>query len=127
MNVRHFLFWLPMIPLAFVNASLREIVLRKHFSEITAQQLSTITLLLFCFVYTWFVFSKLRILSSRQALLVGISWMALTVIFEFSLGLLLKHPLEELLANYDIAKGKLWPVFLVGLSLMPYFCLKVKS
>ena len=127
MNVRHFLFWLPMILLAFVNASLREIVLRKYFSEITTQQISTITLLLFCFAYTWFAFPKLHILSSRQALLAGISWVALTVIFEFSLGLLLKHPLEELLANYNIVKGKLWPVFLVGLSLMPYFCLKVKS
>ncbi len=127
MNVKLLLYWLPMIPIAFVNAAIRETLFARYVSETSAQQLSTITLVIFCFIYTWFVFPRLLIQNTSPALVTGIIWAVLTVLFEFSLGLMLKHPLQELLANYNIAEGRLWPLFLICLSLMPYTCLKIKS
>lgn len=127
MNGKLLLYWLPMIPIAFVNAAIRETLFARYVSETSAQQLSTITLVIFCFIYTWFVFPRLLIQNTSPALVTGIIWAVFTVLFEFSLGLMLKHPLQELLANYNIAEGRLWPLFLICLSLMPYTCLKIKS
>ncbi len=111
-----------MITLAFVNAALRELVLVKYFAELPAHQLSTITLMLFCAVYTWFIFPLLRITSNNQALRVGLFWMILVVLFEFSLGLIANQDWRKLIAAYNIFAGRIWLVFVFWILLLPFFC-----
>lgn len=120
MNIKHFLLWLPMIAIAFANATLRELVFTKRFSEILSHQLSTLTLILFCAVYVRMVFVQLDIGSAKQALMIGFVWMMMTVIFEFTLGRLTNKSWEYLLQNYNILTGHIWPVFLLALFLLPY-------
>lgn len=127
MNLKHFLLWLPMILLAFANAGLRELVIIKYFDDLKAHQLSTITLIILCLTYVGIVFPYLRIQSSRQALLLGFVWMLLTVLFEFTLGLIMNNSWRELLQNYDLMAGKIWLVFLLSLFLMPYLFYKLKN
>src|SRR5690349_9045788 len=110
--VKIFLFWLPMILIAFANATLREMILTRHFSGFRANQLSTVTLIILCSVYTWCIFSKLPVNTYKQALWIGSIWMILTVIFEFALGRLTKKTWQELLQNYDLMHGYIWPLFL---------------
>ena len=86
MHIKYFLFWLPMIILAFANAGLREMILIKHFSESGAQQLSTLSLIILCAIYTWFILPALNIGSVGQAFLIGLIWVVLTIAFEFTLG-----------------------------------------
>jgi hypothetical protein len=121
MNLKLFLFWLPMILLAFVNAALRELIFAKYFNDLLAHQLSTLTLVILCLIYVGIVFPYLHIRSTRQALLTGFVWMILTVLFEFALGRIMNHSCEELLQNYDLMAGKIWVLFLFCLMLMPYF------
>ena len=71
MTLKYFLFWLPMIAIAFANATLRQLVFIKYFNELTAHQLSTITLIILCTIYVGFVFPFLNIQTSKQALLIG--------------------------------------------------------
>ena len=120
METEHFLLWLPMIGLAFVNATLRELVLKKHFSEMRAHQLSTVTLMVICGVYGLLIFRLLKLEDAGQALLVGFVWMLLTVLFEFTLGKILNQSWTQLLEQYNLKKGHLWPVFLLFLLLLPY-------
>jgi len=120
MSIKHFLFWLPMIVLAFANATLRELVLIKHFSEFRAHQLSTITLIILCSVYVWFVFPLLNIQNSKQAFIIGFVWMLLTVAFEFSLGRLTNKSWAYLLRDYNLFAGRIWLLFLVCLFILPY-------
>lgn len=56
MAIKQLLFWLPMIIIAFANATLRELVFIKYYSEMRAHQLSTITLIFLCVIYTGFIF-----------------------------------------------------------------------
>ncbi len=119
MEIKHFLLWLPMIIIAFINATLRELFLIKEFSEFRAHQLSTLTLILFCSIYIWFVFPYLNIQNSKQALLIGFSWVLLTVVFEFSLGRLSNKSWDYLLQNYNILEGYIWLLFLICLLLLP--------
>lgn len=118
--IRYFLLWLPMIVLAFANATLRELVFVKHFKELRAHQLSTLTLILLCAVYTGALFSLLHIKNTSQALLAGAIWVVLTVLFEFSLGRFVNRTWASLLQDYNIAAGRIWLLFLICLFLMPW-------
>ena len=58
--------------------------------------------------------------SARQALEVGVAWLALTIAFEFGFGRLVAHTSwRELLADYDLRKGRLWPLVLAWIALGP--------
>lgn len=122
------LLWLPMIVIAFANAMIREKIFINHFTEVRAHQLSTITLIFFCSIYTWFVYSRLQIQSSKQAVLVGFVWMLLTIVFEVMLGRLTHKSWSFILRDYNILAGRLWPVFLLVLLMLPWFvhCFKRK-
>ena len=127
MIVRYFLLWLPMIALAFANAALRELVLARRFSDLRAHQLSTITLMIFCMIYITLIFPVLRLENKTQALLAGVMWMVLTVLFEFSLGRLLMRSWTELLQQYNLTSGHIWPVFLLCLLLLPFLLYSIRQ
>lgn len=120
MELRHFLLWLPMIAIAFANASLRELFFVKHFSDLRAHQLSTITLIILCAVYIWLVLPQLHIQNTGQAILIGFVWVLLTVAFEFSLGRITGKSWDYLLRDYNILAGRIWSIFLICLFLLPY-------
>jgi hypothetical protein len=114
------LLWLPMIMIAFANATLREGFFIKYYNESLAHQLSTITLIILCGIYVWFIFPLLNIRNSRQSLFIGLLWVLLTVAFEFSLGRLTNKSWAYLLRDYNLVAGRIWSVFLLCLFLFPY-------
>lgn len=126
MLLRVFLFWLPMIVIAFANATLRELALVKIYEQGRADQLSTLTLAILCAVYVWFVFRFLNIQHSGQVWLAGLIWMLLTIAFESILGRLTHKPWSELLQQYNVFAGRLWPLFLLWLFLLPYLVYLLK-
>jgi hypothetical protein len=109
-----------MIAIAFANATIRELIFIRQFNTLRAHQLSTITLIILCSIYIYFVFPYLRIYSGRQALLIGLLWVILTTLFEFGLGRITKKPWSELLEQYDLSAGQIWPIFLLALLILPY-------
>lgn len=119
MLLRQILLWLPMIVIAFANAALRELFLNKYFTELRANQFSTLTLILFCSVYIWLVFPSLNIQDQKHALFVGALWTSLTVMFEFSMGLLTHKSWSFMLNNYNLLQGHIWPLFLIWLFFLP--------
>ncbi|MDX5420165.1 MAG: hypothetical protein LPK09_13200 [Hymenobacteraceae bacterium] len=127
MSAIQLLLWLPMIVIAFANATLRELVFSKTMSGLRAHQLSTVTLMVLCSIYVYFVFQLLDIQSSRQALLIGFVWVLLTMAFEFSLGRLTKKSWSYLLQDYNIMAGHIWPLFLLWLFLLPYMIYIIKN
>lgn len=119
MVLRIFLYWLPMVALAFLNAAIRETLLVTYFHQTEANQLSTLTLLLLCSTYLVIIFGRLKLKSYPQTWLAGFLMMIFTMVFEFALGLSLGHPFNKLLSQYDLAGGQLWPLFLLGIFVLP--------
>lgn len=120
MIIKHFLLWLPMIVIAFINATLRQLVFVKHVSELKAHQLSTITLIILCSLYVWIIFPFLNIQNAKQALLTGLLWTILTITFEFTLGRLTSKSWSYLLEDYNVITGHIWLLFIIYLFLLPY-------
>ena len=58
--------------------------------------------------------------SRSEALKVGGIWLALTTAFEFSFGRAIAgKPWPELLADYNLSRGRLWPVVLAWIAAGP--------
>lgn len=116
-----------MILVAFANATLRELVFIKHHSEFRAHQLSTITLIILCTVYTWLISPRLNIQNSKQAFGIGFIWVLLTVAFEFLLGRLANKSWEYLFQNYNLFAGRVWVIFIFCLFILPYSVYVVRN
>ena len=64
--------------------------------------------------------------SRRQVTVLAIVWLALTLAFEFSIGHWVdKKSWADLLANYNVLKGRLWPVVLASLVAAPFLWCRV--
>ena len=114
------LLWVGLLFLAIINGALRDFTYLKTLGEHRAHQLSTILLLLLISVYSYFVFGYWNLGSQREAILVGVLWLILTLAFEFLFGhFVAKHSWEKLLRDYNIFKGRLWILILIWTAIVP--------
>ncbi|MCB9248493.1 MAG: hypothetical protein H6613_08085 [Ignavibacteriales bacterium] len=59
--------------------------------------------------------------NSIDSIKIGILWLVLTILFEFSFGgLVMGHSLDKLLADYNLLEGKTWGLFLICILIAPY-------
>ena len=112
--------WLAGPLIGIANGTLRELAYKNRVGELTAHQLSTGSAIALFAAY-FELLARLRPLTSaREALQVGFVWLALTVAFEFGFGRAIAHTSwDELLADYDLRKGRLWPLVLAWIALGP--------
>lgn len=115
------LIWCGFFVLAMINGTLREIVIKRFLQEPWAHHLSAVTAILLFGAYAWFMRNKLALSSSSDAWQVGVLWFVLTIIAEtFIVGRLMgHHSWSEILENYNIAKGNLWPLVVIWVGLLP--------
>ena len=118
--LRYLLAWFPMLVLAIANGVLREATYARQMRELRAHQLSTAIGAAIFGVYIWFVIRAWPTASMQQALQVGLLWLALTISFEFFMGLVLaRRPLNEVLRDYDVTRGRVWVFLLMWIALAP--------
>ena len=116
----YLIFWLVLMILGIANGIVRELTYGRRLSELRAHQLSTLTGVLVMTLAVWLLSLFIRPSSMEIALLIGLIWLALTVAFEFGFGhWVARHTWEELLADYNILRGRLWSLFLLWMLLLP--------
>lgn len=119
--------WLLMLLVSIANGAVRDFTYGKHMDELTAHQLSTVSGILVLGIVIWGFVRCYPPLSGREAVSIGLLWMALTVAFEFLFfhyagG----HSWAELLANYNVLKGRVWVVVLAWVAIAPYVFFRLK-
>lgn len=126
MLMHYVLAWFPMLCLAILNGAAREKLYGPYMSERAAHQLSCIVGMGLFTVYTVVLSPYLPLESSSQALMGGLIWLVLTVVFEFSMVCLMqRRPLSAALADYNLRAGRLWPLVLLWVGALPWFVLTV--
>ncbi len=118
--LKYFLAWVPMLLLAIANGALREWVFRKYVGELAAHQLSTFSLVVLFTVYIGMIIKYITPASPGQAVLIGLFWLALTLLFEFGFGRYRGNPWEKLLEDYNLLRGRLWIFVPVWVAVAPY-------
>lgn len=128
MKLHYLIGWCVLLAVAMFNGMLREFTYGRYVSELSAHQLSCVTgILLFAIVIHQFV-RRWPPVSAREAWFIGAFWMALTLAFEFLFFHYVGgHSWEVLLANYDMASGRLWPLILLWVLVAPYVFFRLRQ
>lgn len=118
---RRWLFaWVGASVLGVVNGTTRELLYKDRLGESTANQISVATLIGLLALYFWMLQRHWPLATRRDALSVGGSWVLLTILFEFGFGHYVDgDSWEDLLSNYDVSAGNLWPLVLLWIGLGP--------
>ncbi len=128
MLVTYTLAWIPMVFIAIANGIARDRGYQRHIGELRAHQISTLTGALAFTVYTWALSLRWPLASSEQALLVGIVWLGLTIAFEILFGhFVVKSTWRRLASDYNLLKGRVWPLLLLWLLVLPYVVRRLRS
>jgi len=123
----YLLAWLPMVVIAILNGSLRDLWYSAYMGPLAAHQLSTLTLILLFALYIWLVIRRRPPASARRAWAVGLVWLALTIGFELGFGhYLAGHPWGDLLADYDLTAGRLWVLIPAWVTVAPYLFYRLR-
>lgn len=94
---------------AIANGAFREAFLTPAFGAHAGHIASTAMLSAAIFVVSWLSMSWIGPKTERQAIAVGVQWLVLTVAFEFLAGrYVVGAPWEQLLADYNIFRGRVW-------------------
>ena len=127
MLARSTLVWLGILVLASANGALRQGVLIPRFGEGTGHVISTLLLTGAVVGAAWMTIGWIGA-DARECWAVGASWLLLTVAFEFLAGhYLFGAPWHVLLAEYDLTKGRIWPLVLVATLLGPVVMGRVRG
>jgi hypothetical protein len=119
--VRYVLAWIPMLVIAVANGALRQATFANVMPELRAHQLSTLMASVLIGLFIWLIIRTWPPSSGSQALLVGLVWLLLTVVFECFMGVVLAHrPLSQVLHDYNLLAGRVWVLFLIWLTLAPW-------
>lgn len=112
--------WLLFMLIAVASGALRETLLTPLLGEHSAHQIGTVFVCSLIGATIWRFVRHLRP-GPGQALVLGLGWVAVTLLFEFGVfHFLLGHPLSEMLAEYNLAAGRLWPLVLLTELLTPW-------
>ena len=113
--------WLLLLLLAVLNGALREEALVPWFGPKAAHLISTLLLSGLILGATALTIGWIAPGSSAGALGVGALWLLLTLAFEFLAGHFVFHkPWPELLADYDLTRGRIWILVLLVTFLAPW-------
>lgn len=128
MKWKYLLAWIPGIPIAIINGSIRQFVYQNYFNDLTAHQLSVLSFILLFGFYVWFIIPWLKLKSTGEAFQVGIFWLIITIIFEFIFGhFVMGHPWRVLFHDYNFLEGRLWVVVLIWITISPLVIRKLRS
>lgn len=120
--------WLVILVLAILNGTLREKTLVTVLGDFSGMVMSGAILSVSIFLVALIATPWYGPLSSRQWLLVGLVWLLLTLVFEFSFGLVVQHKTwAEILDAYTFQGGNIWPVVLLITLLSPWLATKIRG
>ena len=119
--------WFAFLSVAVATGALREWLLTPRLGEHAAHQVGT---LLVCLLIAAVIVPTIRRLrpTPPQALAIGAAWAAMTVAFEIGVfHFIVGHPMSVLLADYDLAAGRLWPLVLITELVAPWVVAETAS
>ena len=120
--------WIGILVLAILNGDLREKALIPAMGTFGALIASGIVLSVCIGLVAFFAAPWYSPLPSSQYWLIGLFWLILTLLFEFSFGRFVQHKdWTELLQAYTFKGGNIWPVVLAVTLLSPWLAARLRG
>jgi hypothetical protein len=113
--------WFVLLVAAIINGALREAVYKQSLGDLRAHQLSTLIGIILFGIIIWRMTRLWPLQSSKQAWMVGVIWVGMTICFEFIFGhYVMGNSWQRLLQDYNILEGRLWALVLIWTATAPY-------
>ncbi|HNR53688.1 MAG TPA: hypothetical protein PKJ19_00865 [Flavobacteriales bacterium] len=122
------LFWFVLMVLAIGNGTVRITFIIPHTGLTAGLAISTVLLCALILGATWFGIRWLGPSDTKQAWIIGLLWLAMTLAFEFGVGhFLFKKPWSELLFDYNIVQGRIWLLVPIVTTIAPWLMARVRD
>lgn len=120
--------WFGILVLAIANGMFREAVLIPVLGTTSGLVLSGVLLSLLILIVAYFSLPWFGPAPLAKYIILGLSWLCLTLVFEFTFGYLIqgKH-WSELLDAYTFKDGNIWPVVLLVVAVAPYIAARIRG
>lgn len=126
--VRAFAVWLFIIFAESVHGTLRELLLRPYVGDLRARQLAVVTGMLLILAVAYAFIRWIRAGTTTTLLLIGLLWVALTIAFEFGLGLfVLGYSWDRMVEDYDLTRGGFLSLGMIVLLLSPLIAARLRG
>jgi branched-subunit amino acid ABC-type transport system permease component len=113
--------WLIILPFMIVNGLVRELIIKQFVSPSVAEAISAAMGLAIIVAVTRFTLRPLAGKPTAGLIRASITLVLLTLVFEFAFGHYVdRRSWSELLANYEIWNGRLWPIVLATIAFAPF-------
>ena len=111
-----------------MNGALRNSVLAPRLGELGGHITSTLLLCVSLLVVTWLTIMWMQPANSRDAVLIGVQWVLMTVAFEFVAGhYVFGSAWITLLADYNLFAGRVWVFVLVTTAFAPLLVARARD
>lgn len=128
MLIRAAAIWLVLMVLAIANGVTRNALITPRVGEHAGHVISTVILCGLIFLAAWLAIDWIGPGGARQAFFVGVLWVGMTAAFEFLVGhYVFGHSWEKLLADYNLARGRVWILVLLSTLLAPYVAARARG
>jgi len=127
MPLRALIIWFALLVLAVANGGFREGVLIPRFGSQAGHIVSTVMLCAGILIVTYVAVPWIHPGSRAETIAIGLAWLALTLAFEFGFGRARGKPWAELLADYDVLKGRIRVLVLLTTAVAPYLAARARG
>lgn len=125
--VKVILTWLLFLPVPIINGLLREIWYKSVIGEKASHQVGVLVLSVVFLLYANVSLSgRAEALSAAELWGIGGIWLTLTIGFEFGLGFVTGKSKAQMLEEYNVFAGKIWPLVLMVTLLAPFIVKWIK-
>jgi len=116
--------WGLLLVIAVANGALREYLLAPRLGGQAGHVVSVVVLCAAIFVVALLTIRWIGPRGRRDAVLIGATWLALTLVFEFLAGhYLFGNSWEKLFADYNLLRGRVWILVLLVSLFAPAWAL----
>jgi hypothetical protein len=127
-TLKALLIWFGILVLAIVNGGIRDAILIPVLGNVSGLVLSGILLSAIIFTVSYLSLSWIGREPAYSYIAIGVGWLCLTLVFEFTFGLFVQDkPLSELLFAYTFKDGNIWPIVLLVIVASPYLAAKTRG
>ena len=126
--IRGLLVWLVIMFAESINGSLRQLLLAPRIGDLAARRIGFFIGLVLIFLVTYLFVRWIGPVTIRSRLIVGLSWVVLTLLFEVGLGLIvLGYSRERIVDDYDVSRGGLMGFGLLFMLFVPLLAAKLRD
>ena len=117
--LRAMLAWLVLLAVAFANGTLRVVAYPASLGDFAARQVAAGVGAVALGAATWALLRRWPIPTARTAWATGALWAGLTAVFEAGMGRAGGHPWAEILGQWAVWRGSLWPLVVLWVLAAP--------